>query len=782
MTAVRTTLYGDPTKTMTAADGSQQPDRGFYGLRGRAALDAAPHVLAQLENARQQLHDNLGTADSQLAFDRDTRRFQYYAGSEVSRHADQQADQWYGEVEKANKDVALANLNDAVAHNNQSGIDSANSDLIGAYVKSAQRLSGGDPTVVNAAVLDARRLAATTEITGRLKGDPAGAQRMLEASRSILSPQEYNALSQHLEGSGAADAVERAINGTPPPAGRAAGPVSDPRGVMPLIRQAALKYGIDPEVAGLVARSEGLAKFSGDGGSSGTAFQLHVTPGGRGNHVGDQFARDTGLNPLDPENEPAAIDYALRYASQHGWGAFHGAARSGIGDREGIGERLAAGFSRDSGGQLLRDGRAADVMLPGGRPAWTEPGIASATMPEEQKLPAGITRDASGQILKNGRPPDAIVGGAPAWAAENEQSIAAPLTQEGSGYRELLGQHREQQRTARATGQPPPPTMAANVRADFATALARLEADTSLNAQTRQKAIADLHARYSFTNELATREEADSARQVNDQQKANWSHLMAQIERGQPPDNAALADMLDKRQLDQGQFASIQAAMAGRSEVDDPGAYTRLNRRARAGEDITDDVSQAIQRHQLKPSSGDSLLNLAESHRARTADQVERGAFAELRTIAGGDAVEKGMLDFGNAAHSAQIQLWSQAQDEWNKRVVAGKEDPMAVLADMSPRYSHPVRDIRALPNPRLGAIQEMKDLPVVAQKTQQAFDNGQLSPDQFRDEQKLLLQYRDLMAEQQKRQEAAEAAAKKAPGGGARLRGLHPAGEGATP
>jgi hypothetical protein len=75
-----------------------------------------------------------------------------------------------------------------------------------------------------------------------------------------------------------------------------------------------------------------------------------------------------------------------------------------------------------------------------------------------------------------------------------------------------------------------------------------------------------------------------------------------------------------------------------------------------------------------------------------------------------------------------------------------------------------------------------MKDLPVVAQKTQQAFDNGQLSPDQFRDEQKLLLQYRDLMAEQQKRQEAAEAAAKKAPGGGARLRGLHPAGEGATP
>ena len=53
--------------------------------------------------------------------------------------------------------------------------------------------------------------------------------------------------------------------------------------------------------------------------------------------MGADFQRDTGLDPADPKNEPAAIDYALHRASQEGWSAFHGAARAGIGERQGIG-------------------------------------------------------------------------------------------------------------------------------------------------------------------------------------------------------------------------------------------------------------------------------------------------------------------------------------------------------------------------------------------------------------------------------------------------------------
>ena len=101
--------------------------------------------------------------------------------------------------------------------------------------------------------------------------------------------------------------------------------------------QAPGKKPINPDFAMAVSRREGFDKFLGDNGTSGGAFQLHVTPGGRGHAVGDEFRRKTGLDPLDPANERATIVFALDEARAHGWGAFHGAANAGIGAWAGIG-------------------------------------------------------------------------------------------------------------------------------------------------------------------------------------------------------------------------------------------------------------------------------------------------------------------------------------------------------------------------------------------------------------------------------------------------------------
>jgi len=105
------------------------------------------------------------------------------------------------------------------------------------------------------------------------------------------------------------------------------------------IRAIASKIGIDPDVAMRVARSEGFNGFKSGipGEQSFGAFQLHITPGGRGHAVGDQFQADTGLDPSDPANERQGIDYALNWARKHGWGDFHGAANTGIGRWQGIG-------------------------------------------------------------------------------------------------------------------------------------------------------------------------------------------------------------------------------------------------------------------------------------------------------------------------------------------------------------------------------------------------------------------------------------------------------------
>lgn len=104
------------------------------------------------------------------------------------------------------------------------------------------------------------------------------------------------------------------------------------------IRDAAQTLGIDPNVAMRVARSEGFNgyKSSIPGEQSFGDFQLHVTPGGRGHAVGDQFQKDTGLDPRDPANEAAMDEYALKWAKAHGWGDFHGAANTGIGRFDGI--------------------------------------------------------------------------------------------------------------------------------------------------------------------------------------------------------------------------------------------------------------------------------------------------------------------------------------------------------------------------------------------------------------------------------------------------------------
>jgi hypothetical protein len=112
---------------------------------------------------------------------------------------------------------------------------------------------------------------------------------------------------------------------------------SDPRGKAAHIRETAKKYGVDPEIALKVAKSEGLRDFFGDGGKSGGAFQLYT-----GGGLGNKFKKETGLDPLDPKNEDATIDYALREASKGGWGPWYGAAKVGVGKWDGIGGGGAA--------------------------------------------------------------------------------------------------------------------------------------------------------------------------------------------------------------------------------------------------------------------------------------------------------------------------------------------------------------------------------------------------------------------------------------------------------
>ena len=85
-------------------------------------------------------------------------------------------------------------------------------------------------------------------------------------------------------------------------------------------RQVAQGYGIDPDVASKILAQEssyGQARHPGDNGTSFGPFQLHFAADG--NAMGDQFMRDTGLDPRDPRTWKQQVDYAMMKASQEGW-------------------------------------------------------------------------------------------------------------------------------------------------------------------------------------------------------------------------------------------------------------------------------------------------------------------------------------------------------------------------------------------------------------------------------------------------------------------------------
>lgn len=90
-------LHGDPSKPQMDAngmpvlgqDGKPVPDTGFLGLRGQAALNAAPDVVAHLDDIIQEQREGLSPA-AQLEFDNQTRRYKAQFLGSIGSHTDEQ--------------------------------------------------------------------------------------------------------------------------------------------------------------------------------------------------------------------------------------------------------------------------------------------------------------------------------------------------------------------------------------------------------------------------------------------------------------------------------------------------------------------------------------------------------------------------------------------------------------------------------------------------------------------------------------------------------------------
>jgi hypothetical protein len=149
-----------------------------------------------------------------------------------------------------------------------------------------------------------------------------------------LSPQQADQMGMtggDQQGGGPGDPNAPDPNRPPKETGAAAGPPDQTptSGAIPNVgakevddytRQAAQKYNIDPNIASKFLGQEssyGQARRPGDAGTSFGPFQLHFAPDGHA--MGDDFQRDTGLDPRDPRTWKQQIDYAMMRAAKDGW-------------------------------------------------------------------------------------------------------------------------------------------------------------------------------------------------------------------------------------------------------------------------------------------------------------------------------------------------------------------------------------------------------------------------------------------------------------------------------
>ena len=157
------------------------------------------------------------------------------------------------------------------------------------------------------------------------------------------------------------------------------------------IREAAIRRGIDPDIALRVARSEGLApgvwqsNYYEDGRreTSYGPYQLLV-----GGGLGDKFIEQTGLDPRDESTVFKQVDFALDQAAKGGWSPWYGAAKVGVGNWDGIG--------KPAGGNL--------------KPSDMPPGLLSGIGSPNTPPPAAPT----------------MMAGADPWSGMRSASTAAP--------------------------------------------------------------------------------------------------------------------------------------------------------------------------------------------------------------------------------------------------------------------------------------------------------------------------------------------------------------------
>ncbi len=305
-TAATNLSYGDPTKSVPGPDGTMVPDTGFFGLKGDAALRAAPGYQKNLDKIFADARKGLGTPEEQLQFDTFSRRYRVNLSERVGEHLDRQQTFWATTVNDAGKKNAF----DQIANDpfNPKVVAAGAADAANFAAKQAM-LAGATPgdDVWKSAVDGAKRDALKVQVQAIGATDPTTALRILNKNRTIAGT-DYDNLYADLKTradkqSGTAYSAGWLTKRTSDKAAAAAASPTNPD--QPYIRQAVtdIPGGFSTKgVARTIALESGGRPITNDSG--------HM---GQGQFSSDTWARfGAGGNPDNPADAAAAVQ---RYAA-----------------------------------------------------------------------------------------------------------------------------------------------------------------------------------------------------------------------------------------------------------------------------------------------------------------------------------------------------------------------------------------------------------------------------------------------------------------------------------